>query len=145
MSAASNFLEGRVLDYWLKNNSLSSTSPSTVYVGLFTSDPSLGSTDENLEAGVLTNECTGGAYTRKSASFGSITNGSVSTDATITFPTASDNNWGTITHVAILDADQTDSAGQGNVLWYGRLDVAKLIESGDTFQITASSLTVTLA
>ena len=145
MANASNYLETRVLDYWLKNNSLSTTATATVYVGLFTSDPSLGSTDENLEAGVLTNECTGGAYTRKSATFGTITNGSVSTNATITFPTASDNNWGTITHVAILDSDQTDSAGQGEVLYWGRLDVAKLIESGDTFQITSGSLTVTLA
>lgn len=145
MANASNYLETRVLDYWLKNNSLSTTAPATVYVGLFTSDPSLGSTDENLEAGVLTNECTGGAYTRKSATFGTITNGSVSTNATITFPTASDNNWGTITHVAILDSDQTDSAGQGEVLYWGRLDVAKLIEAGDTFQITSTSLTVTLA
>jgi len=140
MSAAADFLENRVLDFWLKNNSLTSTAPATVYVGLFNSDPSLGSTDENLEAGTLTNECTGGSYARQSASFGTISNGSVSTDATITFPTASDNNWGTLTHVAILDASTS-----GNVLWYGRLDVAKLIESGDTFQITSGSLTVTLA
>lgn len=142
MSAASNYLENRVLDYWLKANSLSSTAPATVYVALFTSDPSLGSTDENLEAGTLTNECSGGAYARQSATFGSISNGSVSTSATITFPTATDNNWGTITHVAVMDGD---TEGSDNVLWWGRLDVAKLIESGDTFSITSGSLTVTLA
>ncbi|WKW35118.1 hypothetical protein [Phage DSL-LC06] len=142
MSASSNYLENRVLDYWLKANSLSSTAPATVYVALFTSDPSLGSTDENLEAGTLTNECSGGAYARQAATFGSISNGSVSTSATITFPTATDNNWSTITHVAVMDGD---TEGSDNVLWWGRLDVAKLIESGDTFSITSGSLTVTLA
>lgn len=145
MSAASNYTEDRTLDFWLKANSLTTSAPSTVYAALFNSDPSTGSTLENLEAGTITDECTGGGYLRQSISFGTITNGSVPSSGNVTFPAATDNNWGTITHVAIMDSDQADSAGQGNVLFYGALDTAKLIESGDTFQITDGNLTVTLA
>jgi len=140
MSAASNYTEDRTLDFWLKANSLSSASPATVYLALFNSDPSTGSTLENLEAGTLTDECTGGAYARLSATFGTITDGSVSTNANVTFATATDGNWGTITHVAIMDA-----VTAGNVLFYGALDTAREILQDDTFQITSGSLTVTLA
>ena len=140
MSAASNYTEDRTLDFFLKANSQSTTAPTTVYVALFNSDPSTGSTAENLEAGTLTDECTGGAYARQSASFGTISDGSVSTDADITFPAATDANWGTITHLAVMDA-----VSSGNVLFYGALTTSKNIESGDTFQITSGNLTVTLA
>lgn len=143
MSAASNYTEDRTLDFWLKNNSTATSSPATVYLALFNSDPSTGSTSENLEAGTLTDEITtsGSAYARKSASFGTISNGSVSTDATVTFDTAT-ANWGEVTHVAVMDGA---TAGAGNVLFYGALTSAKTIESGDTFQITSSALTVNLA
>lgn len=147
MSAASNYTEDRTLDFWLKANSQSSTAPTTVYVGLFTSDDSTGGTSDNLEAGILTNEVStsGTAYVRQAVTFGTITNGSVSNDANITFPTAT-ANWGTITHVAVMDTDSTsDSAGAGNVLFYGALDTAREILTDDTFQITTGNLTVTLA
>jgi len=140
MSAASNYTEDRTLDFWLKANSQTTSAPSTVYVALFNADDSAGLTSENLEAGTITDECSGGAYARQSASFGTISGGSVSTDANVTFPTATDNNWGTITHVAVMDASSA-----GNVLFYGALSTSKTIESGDTFQITSGNLTVTLA
>jgi hypothetical protein len=140
MSAASNYTEDRTLDFWLKNNSQSSTSPATVYVALFNSDDSAGSTAENLEAGTLTDECTGGAYARQSVTFGTISNGSVSSNADVTFPAATDANWSTITHIAVMDASSA-----GNVLFYGSLTSAKTIENSDTFQITSGNLTVTLA
>ena len=147
-NAASNYLEERVLDFFLKNNAQSTSSPSTVFVGLFNTDDSSGATDELLEAGTLTHECQGGGYQRKAVTFGTISGGSVSNSGAITFPTATDGNWGTITHVAILDAEaqakDNDSAGAGNVLFYGALTTAKTIESGDTFEIQANNLTVTL-
>ncbi len=147
MSNASNYTEDRTLDYWLKANSASSTSPSTVYIALFTSDDSAGATLENLEAGTLTNEVTtsGTAYVRQTIAFGAISNGSVSSSGTVTWTTAT-ANYGTVTHVAIMDTNSTsDSAGAGNVLFYGALTSSKTIETGDTFQSTAGSLTVSLA
>lgn len=146
MSASSNYTENRTLDFWLKNNSEGTTSPATVYVALFNSDDSTGATSELLEAGTITTECTGGGYERQAVTFGAITDGSVSNSGNLTWPTATDGNWGTITHVAIMDIDSTsDSAGAGNVIFYGALDTAREILNQDTFQITTGSLTITLA
>jgi len=149
MSASSDYVENRTLDFWLKANSQSTTAPAAVYVALFTSDDSAGATGDLLEAGTLTNECVGGGYERVPVTFGTITNGAVSNSGNLTWATATDGNWGTITHVAIMDNAEAgnagDSAGQGNVLFYGALDTAREILVSDTFQITAGSLTVTLA
>jgi hypothetical protein len=140
MSAASNYTEDRTLDFWLKANSQTTSAPATVYVALFNSDPSTGSTAENLEAGTITDECTGGAYARQSVTFGTISNGSVSNNADVTFPAATDANWGTITHVAVMDASSA-----GEVLFYGALDTAREIQNSDTFQISSGNLSVSLA
>lgn len=143
MSASSNYTEDRTLDFWLKANSQTTSAPANVYCALFVSDPSLGSVDENLEAGTLTDEVStsGTAYARQAITFGTISNGSVSNSANITFPTAT-ASFGEVTHVAVMDGD---TEGADNVLFWGRLDTAKTIDTGDTFQITTGSLTVTLA
>lgn len=140
MSQASDYLEDKLLDHVLRNTAY--TSPTTVYVGLFTSDPSVGNTDEELEAGTIDNEVSGFDYTRKAATFSAASGGSITTSGNITFDPANGGDWGTITHVAIMDAS---TAGTGNVLFYGQLATEKLIQDGDTFQITAGNLTVTLA
>lgn len=138
MSQASDYLEDALLDHVLRATAF--TSPTTVYVGLFTSDPSLGDTDELLEAGTLTNEISGFDYARKAATFSAASGGSITTSANITFDPANGGDWGTITHIAVSDA-----LTAGNVLFYGRLATAKEIQDGDTFQITSGNLTVTLA
>ena len=140
MSAASNYTEDKTLDFWLKANSATTTAPATVYVALFNSDDSAGLTAENLEAGTITDECGGGAYARQSVTFGTVSGGSVSNSGNVTFPAATDGNWGTITHVAVMNASSA-----GEVLFYGALDTSKTIDSGDTFQITTGNLTVSLA
>jgi len=140
MSQASDYLEDALLDHVLRNTAF--TSPTTVYVGLFTSDPSVGDTDEQLEAGTLTNEVSGYDYARKAATFSAAANGSITTSANITFDPANGGDWGTITHIAIMDGD---TEGSDNVLFYGQLATEKLIQDGDTFQITSGNLTVTLA
>lgn len=138
MSQASDYLEDALLDHVLRNTAY--TSPTTVYVGLFTSDPSVGSTNELLEAGTLSTEVSGFDYARKAATFSAASGGSITTSGNITFDPANGGDWGTITHVAIMDA-----LTLGNVLFYGQLATEKLIQDGDTFQITAGNLTVTLA
>lgn len=147
MSDASTYTENRTLDFWLKANSLTTTAPATVYLALFVgSADSAGqaaNTAANLEEGVLTDEVStsGTAYARQTVAFGTITDGSVATSGTVTFPTAT-ADFGTVSHVAIMDGA---TAGAGNVIFYGDLTSAKTIENGDTFQITAGSLTITLA
>jgi hypothetical protein len=135
MSAVSNFLENKVLDHVLKNTAY--TQPSSLYVGLFTNTS--GNAAANLEAGTLTDEVSGGSYARQSAAFSAASGGSASTSATITFPAAT-ANWGTITHVAVIDA-----LTSGNVLFWGAVTTSKTIETGDTFQITSGNLTISLA
>lgn len=135
MSSASNFLETKLLDHALGTTTY--TKPTTVYVGLFT-------TSTNLETGAFTNEIStsGTAYARQTATFAAASSpgGTATTNATITFPTAT-ANWGTVYALAIIDGATTSS----NVLFWGNLDSAKVIETGDTFQIQSGNLTVTLA
>jgi hypothetical protein len=130
MSAASDYLENKVLDHVLGGATY--TQPTNVYVGLWTAD-------DGLESGTLTSEVSGGSYARQTITFDAAAAGSADSAATVTFPTAT-ANWGTITHVALMDA----STG-GNVLFHGSVTTSKTIESGDTFQISAGNLTISLA
>jgi hypothetical protein len=135
MSAASNYLENKVLDHVLSVSPYAQ--PGSLYVGLFTNTS--GNAAANLEEGTLTDEVSGGSYGRQSATFSAASGGSASTSATLTFPAAT-ANWGTITHVAVLDASTS-----GNVLFWGQVTTSKTIETGDTFQITSGNLTISLA
>jgi hypothetical protein len=137
MSAASNYLENKVLDHVLTATGY--TAPTTRYLALFNNTS--GNAAANLEAGTLTDETStsGTAYTRKTVTFASASSGSSATNATVTFDAAT-ASWGTITHVAVMDA-----ATSGNVLFWGAVTTSKTIDSGDTFQVTSGNLTVSLA
>jgi hypothetical protein len=131
MSAASNYTEDKVLDHVLGKGARNFTSPANLFVGLYTAST-------GLEANNPTAEVSGGSYARKAATFGAASSGSASNSATITFDVAT-ANWGTVTHVAVLDA-----ATSGNVLFWGAVTSSKTIETGDTFQIAQGNLTVSL-
>jgi hypothetical protein len=137
MSAASNYLENVVLDHVLTATAY--TAPNKRYLALFTNTS--GSAAANLEAGTLTDEVSGSgtAYGRKEATFAAASGGASATNATVTFDAAT-ANWGTITHVAVMDA-----ATSGNVLFWGAVTTSKTIETGDTFQVTSGNLTISLA
>lgn len=76
MAGTSDYLEAAVLDAVLRNTSY--TSPTTVFVALYTSDPG----DDNSGT-----ECSGTSYARQSAAF-SRTAGVGSNTSAIEFPTA---------------------------------------------------------
>lgn len=124
----SNYLENALINVTLRATSY--TAPTTVYVGLYTSDP----TDANTGT-----EVSGGSYARKSATFGAPSNGASTTSADITFDQAT-ASWGTIAYIGILDA-----LTSGNLLYHTPLDTSKDIATGDIFKIASGSLTVTLA
>ncbi len=126
----SNFLENALLNATL--NATTYTAPATVYVSLWTSDPT--------DAGSGT-EVSGGSYARTAVSFATAsgTSGNVLNDADVTFPTAT-ASWGTVGWIGINDA-----ATSGNLLYHTALDTAKTIDSGDIFKITTGNLSVTLA
>jgi hypothetical protein len=128
MAAMSNYLENALINATLRNTSY--TTPSTVYVGLYTSDP----TDANTGT-----EVTGGSYARKAATFGAPSDGASTISSAIEFDQAT-ANWGTVTHFGILDASTS-----GNLLYHGALTASKAIDTGDVFKFATSALTVTLA
>ena len=141
MSAASNYLENKLLDHTLKYGTAPYTGASTIYLALFNNTST--NTAANLEAGTLTDETStsGTAYSRKAVTFATASSGSSATNATVTFDAAT-ANWGTITHVAVMDGG---TAGSGNVLFWGAVTTSKTIETGDTFQVTSGNLTISLA
>jgi hypothetical protein len=132
MAAASNYAENLVLNWILTSGS--ATRPTAWHVGLFTSDPT--------DAGSGT-EVSGNAYARQPVAFNAATgtNPTYSDNtATVTFPTASGGNWGTIGWIGIYDADTG-----GNLLFHGALTASKVVNAGDTFQILANNLVINLA
>lgn len=127
MAAMSNYLENALINATLRNTSY--TSPSTIYVALFTSDPT--------DAGTGT-EVSGGSYARKAMTFGAPSNGVSTNSAAVEFDQAT-ADWGTITHFGLYDASSS-----GNLLYHGQLTASKVIENGDVFKFATSSLSVTL-
>lgn len=128
MSAASNFTENLALKFLLTTDT--ATRPTAWYVGLFTTDPT--------DAGTGT-EVSGTNYARKAVTF-SVTNDTATNSGAVTFDAAGSGGWGTITHVGIYDASTS-----GNLLFHGAVTTSKTIEEGDTFQISTSNLSITLA
>jgi hypothetical protein len=128
MAEMSNFLENALINATLRNTTY--TSPATVYVSLWTSDPT--------DAGSGT-EVSGGSYVRTAVTMGAPSNGVSLNSADVTFPTAT-ASWGTVGWIGINDALTT-----GNLLYHTALDTAKTIDSGDIFKISTGNLSVTLA
>lgn len=127
MAELSNYLENKLLDHVLRNTSY--TSPTTVYVGLYTSNPDEGNTGT---------EVSGGSYARQALSVTTASDGIVTSSADVTFPQAT-ASWGTISHIGLLDA-----LTSGNLLMYTSLTTSKAIESGDVLKISSGSLTASL-
>jgi hypothetical protein len=128
MAEMSNYLENALINATLRNTSY--TSPSTIYVALYTSDP----TDANTGT-----EVSGGSYARTSVTFGAPSNGASLSNADCTFPQAT-ASWGTVGWIGLMDASTS-----GNLLYHTALDASKAIDSGDIFKIASGSLSVTLA
>jgi len=128
MAEMSNYLENALINVTLRATSY--TAPTTVYLALYTTDPT------DADTGT---ECSGTSYARQSVTFGAPSNGVSTNSAAIEFPQAG-GAWGTITHIGIRDALTV-----GNLLYHTPLDASKTIATGDVFRIASSSLSVTLA
>jgi len=128
MAEMSNYLENALINATLRNTSY--TTPTTVYVALYTSDPT------DADTGT---EVSGTSYARQSVTFGSPSNGVTTNSAAVEFPQAG-GSWGTVTHIGIRDASTS-----GNLLYHTALDASKTISTGDVFRIASGSLSVTLA
>lgn len=121
MSAMSDYLEDNLRKHIFRTGSY--TKPTVLAVALYTAAPG--------EAGGGT-EVSGGSYARVQRdpldanwTAPDTTGGLTDNVAALTFP-APTANWGSITHMAILDA-----TSGGNFLIYGALTTAKTVNNGD--------------
>ena len=133
--ADSNFLENELLDHVLGGGDY--TRPATVYVALYTSDP----TDADAGSEVSTGDWSDYArvaVTNNATNFPAASGGSKSNGTDIDFGVATIVTPPDVTHVGIRDA----SSG-GNLLKHGALTVPKTIQDGDPVLFAAGDLTVT--
>lgn len=138
---ASDYLELKLLQHIFANNggaAFTSPADNDIYVSLHTGSPA----DDNSGS----NEISGASYTRSNASNAltwTVSQSSGTTtavnDQAIPFPQATGNYSGAVTHIGIYDAETS-----GNLLFHGALTVSKTVTTGDTFQINAGALTITL-
>lgn len=135
MSEMSDYLEQKLLDHTF--NEVAFTSPITIYVSLYTTDPTDADTGTEVSGGayarVLVNENGGGSPAWDLAVVDGIGYMVDSSDE-IPFITAT-ASWGTVTHVALHDAITA-----GNMLMHTALDVSKAVGDGDTFKFPAGDL-----
>jgi len=133
MSGASDYLEVNFLNHVLRQTSYAS--PSSIYVALFTADP----TDANITA----NELSDSGYARQNATgkFDAphATDGYCTNNAALTFPAIADGSV-TITHVGIYDA-----ASGGNLLLSQALTNSKTLAVNDVLSFGVGSLKVTMS
>jgi hypothetical protein len=127
MTAMSDYLENVILNSTLRGQVY--TAPSTVYLALYTSDPT------DADRGT---EVSGGGYVRKAITFNAPVDGSAVQSADVLFPAAT-VNWGTVTHIGILDA-----LTGGNLLYHVKLATAKTINASDQLRVRAGDITVTI-
>lgn len=126
MSSFADYLENAVLNHVFRNTSL--TSPTTVYLALFTVAPT--------DAGGGT-EVTGGGYARQAITFGAPSGGAIANTGAVAF-TASGANFGTIVAVGIFDASSA-----GNMLAWDDITSA-VINDGDTINFPVGDIDITL-
>ena len=124
----SNYLENALINGTLRATTY--TAPATVYVALYTSDPT------DADTGT---EVTGGSYARTAVTMGAPSNGVSLNSADVTFPTCT-ASWGVVAFVGLRDASTA-----GNLLYHSPLDETKTVGIGDVFKITTGNLSVTLA
>lgn len=126
MANMSTYLQNSLLNATLRNTPY--TSPGTVWVALYTSNPTAG------DVGV---EVSGGSYGRAQIVFNAPSGGAATNNADINItgmPAI------TVTHIGIRDS----SAG-GNLLFYGAVGAPKTTNTNDTYTIKAGDLTLALS
>jgi len=122
-----NAFETSTLQYLFTTGSV--TRPTAWYLGLFTSDPT--------ETGSAGTEVSGGGYARKAVTF--TVSGNLATNSGAIEWDAATSSFGTITHIAVLDA-----ASGGNMIASNALTTSKAIATDDIIRVPAGDLDITL-
>ena len=134
MSALSDSAEKLVLDFLMTSGT--ATRPTAWYVALYTSAPNDASTGSTGGT-----EVSGNGYSRQSVTFAAASSpGGTTTSTNAQSFTASGGDFGTVTHMAIIDA----SSG-GNMIWHGALTTSRTVSDGDTLTFSTGNIDLTLA
>jgi hypothetical protein len=125
MGALTDYGENLLLNWVCK---ATGTAPSTLYLALETDQIATDSTPGT--------EVTGGSYARKAVTFATSTSGSSASNADVVFAG--------MPAVTVKAGAIYDAATSGNRIWYGNLTANKTLNAGDTFTVSAGSLTLSL-
>lgn len=113
------------------------TPAATVYIALFTAVT-------GLESNAPTAEVSGGSYARQALALDAASGGATANTSIIDFPIAT-ANWGTVTHVAIVDHLTNSTWGTNvNVLVWAALTTSREILTGELLRISAGDLDIVL-
>ena len=123
----SNYLANKLISATVRN--LPYSTPETVWVSLYTSDP----TKDNVG-----NEVEQASYSRRQATFNEPASGFTSNANQVDWSEAT-TNWGNITHIGICDSEV-----DGNLLYFTEIDNPKNILTGDQFRIKELELKLQL-
>jgi hypothetical protein len=138
MSAFSNYLEDRIINWAFEGGVGLGTAPTNLFISLHTGDP--GDTGANEVVVGSTNYARIGVAA--TTGWNTTTAGTAqSTNVNeIVFPASGTVTWsGSITHVGIWDA-----VTGGNLLFNGAISPTKNVSSGDVFKFLAGQLTVSI-
>jgi hypothetical protein len=131
MAGKTDYLENKILDHVLRNTAY--TSPTTVYMALFTAAP-----NDAYTSGVPTGtEVSTNNYARAAITFSAAASGAITNSGDVTFNTPS-GSWGACTHFGIFDASTT-----GNLLYWNSLTQTETPLSGNVVKFLAGDIDVT--
>lgn len=128
MAQMSNYLEEKLIDLVFRNTAFAT--PGTVYVALYSTDPTDADTGTEL---------TGDGYARVAVTIGAPVDGVSLNTVDVVFPAAT-ADWTAVSHIAIRDA-----LTAGNMLMHKALPAPVSILSTNTFRIPTGDLSVTFA
>ena len=126
--ATSNYLENKLVDQVLR--SIQMTTPASVWLALFTTDPTDADTGTEVAAA---------SYGRQQVTFAAGVDGATSNAGEIAFAQATES-WGDISHIGVYDAETI-----GNLLYHGVLAATKTVDLNDTFKVADGNLDITLS
>lgn len=128
MAQMSDYLETNLINLIFRNTAFAT--PGTVYVALYSTDPTDADTGTELS---------GNGYARKAITFGIPTDGVSLNTADVVFDPAT-LDWAAVSHVGIRDA-----LTGGNLLMHKALPAPVSILAGNSFRIPTGDFSVTFA
>jgi hypothetical protein len=132
MSDLADYIEDNIIDHIFRNQAF--TPATTLYMALFTT--------ATADAETGTEVPNTNAYARTAINLSAASGGATSNGTEIAFPTASGGNWGTVTHIALVDSN---TWGAGNWYAHGALTASKAVNDTDTFKIAVNDLDLDIA